>query len=150
MDVYRFPDEYSFEADANKTVTITADPRVYTITVTVTNDLGEPISGALVTIVDSNGIIRFGGLTTNDGTAETQLTYGVYQVVVDAKGYHQTQQTINVPDQTTVPMSIQPTLSTKLKRMTPIFIGVAGLVIFAVVFYRVSRKIMGRMEEEYF
>lgn len=150
MDVYTFPDEVTIEADANKTVPVTADPKIYTVVVTVTNDLGEPLKGALVTIVDSNGIIRFGGLTTDDGTIEAQLTYGAYQVVVDANGYHQLQKTITVPDQTNVPLSLQPTLTTKLKRMTPIFVGMAGLIIFGIAFYRISRRIMGRMEEEYF
>ncbi|MEB3816867.1 MAG: hypothetical protein LRS46_02885 [Desulfurococcales archaeon] len=150
---YELPENIVVTVDGNKNVTIRLKPRIYTVTITVVNDRSEPVAGALVEIVDTRTHATVASeFTGTGGTASFKVIYGVYKVVVGHPAYKRVETYIMVPQQASATITVYPTPLTVVKRLTPLLVGVGGLLALIAVLWRLKEVIASRLteQEEYF
>ncbi|MEB2836247.1 MAG: hypothetical protein GSR80_000269 [Desulfurococcales archaeon] len=154
QDYYVLPPSITFKVDRNgEVVNITLKPRQYTITVMVVNDRSEPVAGALVELIDTRThAVVASGLTSKSGSVTLKAYYGIYQVSVAQSAYKPASIYIEVPRQKSVTLTVYPTPLTVVKRMTPLFVGLTGLIALIAVLWKVKSVIAERLseQEEYF
>ena len=152
-DYYVLPPQVTFTVDSNKTIQIPLRPKLFTITVTVTDDRNTPLQGAVVHIIDTaTGAEKAAGRTDSQGRFTASLRYGLYEVHVAMKGYKPAVRVMDVPKVNALTVQLQPGPVVLLKRFTPLIIGVAGLAAAGYIILRIRERIAARLmeEEEYF
>ncbi len=154
QDYYVLPSSITFRVDRNgELINITLKPRQYTVTVMVVNDRSEPVAGALVELIDTRThAVVASGLTSKSGSVALKAYYGIYQVSVAQSAYKPASIYIEVPRQKSVTLTVYPTPLTVVKRMTPLFVGITGLIALIAVLWKVKSVIAERLseQEEYF
>ncbi len=126
--------------------------KYYTLSMIVVNDEAKPLSRALVQIYDKKGVLVFSGMTGPDGKVTARLLEGSYTVKANANGYLSSELPVSIPGASQVSLTLQPTTSTKVKRMLPYILILIGIIAIVGVFYAVRARIAKWIsrEEEYF
>ena len=123
--------------------------RLYDVRVQVVDDRGEPIGLARVEVYYANNNTLVASLFTDDqGVAMFRLREGTYLVRASAEGYMEKQAVLSVPQTTNTIISLDPTTATKVKRMIPFILAIAGVLVLVGVIYAMRERIARRLAEE--
>ncbi|WP_062662374.1 carboxypeptidase regulatory-like domain-containing protein [Aeropyrum camini] len=149
---YRVDTAFSFTVLKPGKVELRISPIMYTVTVLVVDDRGSPQQGALVRVLSEEGVEVASGLTDGSGSFTFQAPYGIYIVNAEKPGYRESTGTIQVPQSTTLTITLNPGPLVLLQRYGPIAVGFIGLAALAAGIYRIRERIARRLleEEEYF
>ncbi len=123
--------------------------KLYDVRVKVVDDRGQPISLARVEIYYSENNTLVASLFTDEqGQATVRLKEGTYLLRASADGYLEKTAVLSVPQTTSTVVSLDPTTATKVKRMVPFILAVAGVVVLGGVVYAMRERIARRLAEE--
>ncbi|BAA79590.2 hypothetical protein APE_0620.1 [Aeropyrum pernix K1] len=149
---YRVDTTFTFTVDEPGKVELRISPIMYSATILVVDDRGTPQQGALVRVLSEEGVEVASGLTDASGVFTFQAPYGLYILEAEKPGYRESTGTIQIPQSTTLTITLQPGPMVLLQRYGPIAVGFTGLALLAVGLYRVRERIARRLleEEEYF
>ncbi len=127
--------------------------KYHDVKIRVVDDRGQPVKLARVEVYyAANNTLVASTFTDEQGLAIVRLREGSYLLNASASGYTSKELAFSVPQTTDVTVSLNPTTVTKIKRMTPIFIAIAGVIVLVGVVYTLRERIARRLveEEEYF
>ena len=128
-------------------VEVALSRRIVDYTISVVNDLGQPIQGASITIKSlENPAIEVISTTGDDGKAVIRLPYGSYEAVITAQGYNKLEQPLPTGVQS-VELRLQPTLLNLLSRFTIAYIAI-GMVAAIIIMARMARRYIERKASE--
>ncbi len=123
--------------------------RLYDVRIQVVDDRGQPISLARVEVYYANNNTLVASLfTDNQGVAMVRLREGTYLVRATADGYMEKQAVLSVPQTTNTVISLDPTTATKVKRMIPYILAIAGILVLIGIVYAMRERIARRLAEE--
>ncbi len=140
------------EADATIPVgggetSITLTRRNLDLSLTVVDDINQPVQGASVTIRSiENPVIEITQTTDSEGKAALRIPYGSYEAIVDAPGYNRLETQIPVGEQSIV-IKLQPTLLNLLSRYTIAYIAI-GMVAAIIIISRLARRYIEKKASE--
>ncbi len=151
-DYYVVDEPFNVTVDKDGEIQIKLQPRIYVITVVVTDDNNRPLANSFVSVSDAEGNEIQSGYTDNNGFFVFRAVFGTYKVTVSHPGFHTAERIISVPQNTNITVSLEPGLRVLLLRYGPLVTGFASLAIIAVLIYRMRSALSERLlkEEEYF
>lgn len=129
---------------------VTLKRKIYTLAVTVYNDIGEPAATAFVRAYSELG--NYQDVTDVKGTVFLMVPYGTYTLEVSYPGYTKFVQAIDVSGNREIPIVLKPTLRTLILRFLPIIITSVSALAVVIVFLKLRAKIAEKIlaAEEYF
>ena len=151
LDPFTPPSQITFTVPTSTVVRIEMQPKQYTATLLVVDDRGDPLDNVLVTL-QIEGRTVAAGYTDANGEFTAPLRYGIYTVQLEKPGYKSTTATLQIPLETGKTLKMMPEPITRIKRMAPIIVGVAGIIILGSTLYVMRERLARRIleEEEYF
>ena len=151
LDPFTPPSQITFTVPTSTVVRIEMQPKQYTATLLVVDDRGDPLDNVLVTL-QIEGRTVAAGYTDANGEFTAPLRYGIYTVQLEKPGYKSTTATLQIPLETGKTLKMMPEPITRIKRMAPIIVGVAGIIILGSILYVMRERLARRIleEEEYF
>ena len=151
-DYYVVDEPFNITVDRDGEIQIKLQPRIYVVTIVVTDDNNRPLANSFVRVTDAQGNEIQSGYTDSNGFFVFRVTFGTYSVTVTHPGFHTAERVISVPQNTNVTISLEPGIRVLLLRYGPLVTGFASLAIIAVLIYRMRSALSERLlkEEEYF
>lgn len=151
-DYYVVDEPFNITVDKDGEITLKLQPRIYVVTIIVTDDNNRPLANSFVRVTDAEGNEIQSGYTDANGYFIFRTSFGTYSVTVSHPGFHSTERIITVPQNTNVTISLEPGIRVLLLRYGPLVTGFASLAIIAVLIYRMRSTLSERLlkEEEYF
>ncbi len=123
--------------------------RYYDVRINVLDDRGMPVKLARVEVYyAANDTLVASTFTDQQGQVVVRLQEGSYLVKASAEGYLPKQIVVSVPETTEVTISLDPTTATKIKRLTPYIVMIAGVLVLVGVLYALRERIARRLVEE--
>jgi len=125
-------------------------PTLYTITITVKDEEGEPVASARLRINETE-VVNY---TSSSGiTTFSELTEGTYHLYIEAEGFYSTTITLNVPDQLNYTVTLKrvpPKTPHQPESRLPLYAGIAAaaVIIILMLLFLMKKKRGEEKEEE--
>jgi len=151
-DYYVVDEPFNITVNRDGEIPIKLQPRIYVVTIVVTDDNNRPLANSFVRVTDAEGNEIQSGYTDTNGFFIFRAPFGTYNVTVSHPGFHTAERVITVPQNTNVTISLEPGIRVLLLRYGPLVTGFASLALIAVLIYRMRNTLSERLlkEEEYF
>lgn len=148
--MYQEPRPVQVVVDGEKAITLSLTPREFPIRVEVRDSWNNPVAGARVSFIRTEGAYAMEAVTDKNGVAELSLPHGRYELVVEGRFYRSFSKEIEVRDDVDEKVKLEPTLPLIAWRYAPYMLLLAGAAGAVVAIRKVKRMIEERMKEEYF